>query len=613
MLTPLAYTPFSPSRLKPTGWLYDRLRAEADGLCGNLDKVWPDIRDSMWIGGNRNDWERVPYWLDGIIPLAFLLDDDDLKARAAFYVNSILDRQAEDGWMPPAAAGERHHYDTWAVLLLAKVLTVWCDATGDKRAEEALYRALRHFNRHLDGTTLHNWGAARWFEGLIPIFWLYERYPEPWLLLLADKLDVQGIDWEKVFQRLMLTELNDSWDYLSHVVNLAMMLKSRALMSRLTGEDPNAFAKRALGWLRDHHGMASGHFTGDENLSGTSPIQGSELCSVVEAMYAFETLFSISGDPFWLECLENEAFNALPATFSPDMWSHQYVQLTNQVEASRTEKRVFRTNNEEAHIFGLEPHYGCCTANMAQGYPKLALSAIMKTDDGIAVPLPLPITLSSEIDGVPLTLEVISNYPFEKEITYRIKCARPLSFTLSLFVPKHTHSARLNGEAVRTNAFSKIQKTFFDDTLVLTFDYTTRIAPRPSCLYAIWHGPLLFSLPIGEKWEKREYTQHGVERKFPYCDYYVYPTTDWSYGFASSDIAAYKIAYHKTATPFDPKTPPITLTLPMVKIDWQKEDGRCTAYPTSIKPLSLPEDKALIPYGSTNLRLTEMPFARDDS
>ena len=48
-----------------------QLEIQAKGLSGNLDKFWPDIKDSAWIGGDREGWERVPYWLDGFIPLAW--------------------------------------------------------------------------------------------------------------------------------------------------------------------------------------------------------------------------------------------------------------------------------------------------------------------------------------------------------------------------------------------------------------------------------------------------------------------------------------------------------------------------------------------------------------
>ena len=66
MLNKPAFQFFTKGEIKPEGWLKRQLRIQADGLSGNLDKVWPDVRDSRWIGGDREGWERVPYWLDGL-------------------------------------------------------------------------------------------------------------------------------------------------------------------------------------------------------------------------------------------------------------------------------------------------------------------------------------------------------------------------------------------------------------------------------------------------------------------------------------------------------------------------------------------------------------------
>lgn len=70
------------NEIKPRGWQNKQLEIQAGELCGNLDKVWPDICDSAWIGGNREGWKRVPYWLGGFIPLAYLLGDNDMISRA---------------------------------------------------------------------------------------------------------------------------------------------------------------------------------------------------------------------------------------------------------------------------------------------------------------------------------------------------------------------------------------------------------------------------------------------------------------------------------------------------------------------------------------------------
>lgn len=118
---------FTTNEIKPALWLKKQLEVQANGLCGNLDKVWPDVRDSAWIGGNREGWERVPYWLDGFIPLAYLLDNEDMILRAKRYVDAIVSSQSEDGWVCPCSDSERDNYDTWATLLITKVLCLYCD------------------------------------------------------------------------------------------------------------------------------------------------------------------------------------------------------------------------------------------------------------------------------------------------------------------------------------------------------------------------------------------------------------------------------------------------------------------------------------------------------
>ena len=133
------------NKIKPTGWLRRQLELEATGLAGNLDKIWPDIKDSAWIGGGAEGWERVPYWLDGFIPLAYLLEDEDMIARADKYINAIISRQQADGWICPCSQEERPRYDAWSCFLIGKVLALYCDFTGSKNAEKALSIADRAY------------------------------------------------------------------------------------------------------------------------------------------------------------------------------------------------------------------------------------------------------------------------------------------------------------------------------------------------------------------------------------------------------------------------------------------------------------------------------------
>lgn len=309
MLRPLHYTPFTARELKPAGWLKKQLEIQAAGLSGHLDQVWPDIRDSRWIGGDKDGWERVPYWLDGFIPLAWLLEDKDLQVRAKRYIDAILAQQQEDGWICPCSLEERPNYDVWALFLLCKVLVVYEECSQDPRVEEAVYRALRNLHSHIEVHTLFDWAAARWFECLIPIYWLYER--------------------------------------------------------------------------------------------------------------------------------------------------------------------------------------------------------------------------------------------------------------------------------------------------------------RPNDLYCVKRGPLLYAVAIQEEWTRLEYTQNGVERKYPYCDYEIRPLSPWNYAFADDSFTVEE--QEGWDAPFSTERPPISLTGTFVQIDWGFDNGLCHEVPDSRVPLTPPQQVRLIPYGCTNLRMTEMPWIQAES
>ena len=600
------YKFFTTNEIKPTGWLKKQLEIQANGLCGNLDKVWPDVRDSAWIGRDREGWERVPYWLDGFIPLAYLLGNEDMISRAKKYIDAIISAQKDDGWICPCADNERANYDTWAVLLICKVLCLYCDCSRDNSVIKVIEKCLKQFNSHINHNTLRNWGVARWFEGLISIYWLYEKTGEKWLLALAKKLRVQGFDWRNLFETYLLDDCTDEWEYYSHVVNIAMMLKSEALWSLFGECDAEEFANIALEYLDKKHGTIIGHFNGDENLSGNSPIQGAELCSIVELMYSYEILFSITGNIKWLDRLETLAYNSLPAAVSPDMWTHQYDQMINQAASFPMSKQPFRTNNNEAHLFGLEPHFGCCTANFGQGFPKLALSTFFKTEKGIASCVLSPSVVETEINGVKVVCELVTEYPFRGTLKYIIKTDSSVEFSLFIRIPSFAKSAEIDKTETKCGEFAEILREWNGTSEIeVNLDLETEIVSRPENMVCVRRGVLIYSIPIKEKWEKVEYIKDGVERKCPYCDYYIYPQSKWNYALANDK---FELSEQEFDAPFNPENPPITLSAELVEIEWDFNCGHCDRLPKSIKPLSDIQRIKLIPYGCTNLRMTEIPF-----
>lgn len=647
-LLPARLRPLALGAIRPAGWLLGQLRTQADGLSGHLDELWPDVAESAWIGGAAEGWERGPYWLDGIVPLAFLLDDAQLKHKAARWVDQILARQHPDGWLGPlrdTSHPGRLAYDPWPVFVALKALTQYQEATGDARIIPAALRCLRRLAALLGEQPLFDWARYRWPDLALSIFWLYERTGEAWLLELADRSYRQSFDWRAHFERepfrhrekQRLDQIHPPappepgttfrTDLASHVVNAAMGLKQPGVWQRLSGDpgDRDA-AQHMLGVLDRYHGQASGVFSGDEHLAGASPAQGTELCAVVELMFSLETLVAAIGDMRLADRLEQVAYNALPATLAPDMWSHQYVQQANQVICAVAEDRVYTNNHADANLFGLEPHFGCCTANFHQGWPKFCAHLWMRAPDGgLAAVAYAPCIVQAEAGGQAVRIAVETNYPFEEAVQLRVEAAAPARFALHLRVPGWAEDATVavaggQPEPVAAGQVALLEREWGTHTEVM-LRLPMRIAAqrRYNGSVAITRGPLVYALRIDERWQPIAPVNRSAPTSDPRVafDYEVHPTSDWKVALvldpASPEGSLQVVERAPGAAPFSPEGAPIELHgLGRRVLNWGMAHGAAEPPPAAPELASqAARPVVLVPYGCTNLRVTELPLARE--
>ena len=225
--------------IKPTGWLKAQLRIQAEGLSGHLDEFWPDIKNSSWIGGRAEGWERTPYWLDGIVPLAYLLDDAQLKAKAQRYIDYILDHQQPDGWLGPIGdSGGHKPYDVWPLFVLFKAFTQYEEATHDPRIVPALLRCSKKIDEVVTKEPLYEWAYFRGADLVVSLHWLHAKTGDASLLPLIAKINQQSYDWRKhsrTFTKYQAKQTQFGLD--NHGVNTGMGLKF-GVMRSLTSRDP---------------------------------------------------------------------------------------------------------------------------------------------------------------------------------------------------------------------------------------------------------------------------------------------------------------------------------------------------------------------------------------
>jgi hypothetical protein len=602
--------------VKPAGWLREQLRLQSQALTGHLDEFWPDVGpNSAWLGGAGEGWERGPYYLDGLVPLAYLLDDPKLIAKTKPWIEWTLTHQSAEG-----AIGPSKNRDWWPVMIMLKVLTQYQEATGDARVIPVMEKYFAYQSRILASEPLKEWAIYRWEDELASILWLYNRDGDTHLLDLARQLKGQGFDWEKMFANFPFPGKvpREQAQHNSHGVNNAMGLKTAALWQLISHDpadrDATAHMLRALD---EFQGLPNGMFSADEHFAGRNPSQGTELCAVVETLFSLELDLAALGEPAIGDRLEKIAYNPLPGGQSADLWEHQYDQQPNQVLCSLG-RRDWGTNGPESNLFGLEPNYGCCTANLHQGWPKFAGSLWMASaDDGLALAAYAPSQVRASVKGVDVTIDETTDYPFRDRVSLAVAPAAKVRFPLYLRTPAWATDATIavNGQkvdGVRAAWFQRIEREWQKgDRVQVVLPMKVRTVTGYNGSISVERGPLVYSLGIGESWSR-------IRQTGPVTDYEVYPTTAWNYGLRV-DVADPASSFQVTESPvarqpFDRGTPAVSLGVKARRLpQWVIVDDSAAPPPQS--PVIAPgkdETVTLIPYGAARLRITSFPVLGPD-
>jgi hypothetical protein len=629
--------------VRPRGWLRDQLRAQAQGLTGHLTTFWDE--DSWWRGGAGENMlgevpargHATPDLLNGLVPLAWQLDDAELEAEALEFIEHAFATVCEDGRFGPSQA-EEEPYRSVVDLGRSKMMEAlisYHDVTGDERVVTLIHS---YFKGYLAS---YGSGPSGWFcntahqENMVAGLWLYEQTRDESLrsvLIEMCHLPQPEAQWAESSRegRVAVTQ----------GYAIAHALKYAALQYLLEGDRDNIDGVyRVIAMLDEEYGQVGGRYAAHEFLPaapGRRPTHGTELCDVVEYMYSLEKLFEIVGDPAFGDRLEELAFNSLPGTCTGDFWAHQYDQQANQVLVTNAQREF--DNGPEANLYGLMPNYICCTANMHHGWPRYVQHMWMATHDGGVVAFaygPSEVVFRT-IHGVDVVLREETEYPFGGTITFTVDAPQPATFPILFRTPKWISRAgervvfKYKGrvDEVTGGRLHRIEETW-ESGEKITLDIPLGVVPevRSETTVAIRRGPLYFALRIDADY--REVAHHYKGSR----DWEIRPTSDWNimplvhphHPYLPADVVRTPLtrlpfagrgepiydAEEDAAVPW-PHTEPVVLKL---KGRRTKNWGVHPVWPSAGDPPTKPEIEAedidieLVPYGATRLRVAEFPRA----
>lgn len=619
--------------LKPTGWLQRELQLQMEGITLHLDEHWGSVgKYSDWLGGSDNSWERPPYWLDGLVPLAYLLESEEGISKAKTWMEYCLGTQRENGDFGPTY--RKSGFDDtlfWPKFVMLKALISYYEAKPEERILTFMKKYFAFCDTLLDTYQMDGWAQARAGDFAYCIYWLYDLTKDEALLALGKKVNAQALDWTGFLENLPITHptkyyydwklmdenvsrwhLYDAMKYhATHIVNVAMGLKQPLMEYKATKDKKYLDAiYTGMKSLAKHHGQVSGIYSGDEHLSGVKPTQGSELCSVVELMFSLTQIYEMSKDTRFMDLLERITYNALPATISEDFRAHQYDQQANQVKVS-AEKRNWYNNGDRANIFGFEPNFGCCLANMHQGWPKFVKNAIFQQKDSVYLGAYMPITAAVSINGTDVSIEEVTDYPFKDTIQFNLHTEQPVKAVLYFRIPAWCEAPQLykNGQLLSLSLQDGYLKL---DDVICDGDCICLQLPMEIVYNTNWYhnglsierGPLLYALNIKERWEQLSYG-HAV-----YPDYAILPESDWNYAIDVKEAIRVEVSEDLHTQPFSKEFAPIRLYAKAVQLqDWGMEQNSAQDLPVSPVKVKEPlQTVELVPYACTKLRIALFPW-----
>lgn len=634
LATDLQFLPLGA--IKPRGWIRELLAKDVRGITGHLGALSPhaarDVFSSQRISSTANaDWwdaEVVGNWLDGLIRLAVLSDDEALTKRASAAVAHLLASQDEDGYLGAYDSASRWQRDglngeLWSQSRLFLALLGWQEATGDPRLLEALRRAagvtMAHYPPRRDGRTYFDTSPGTWDGGrthglmiIEPLLRIAELTGDPqpveFACFLYEDYSAAQLDW---FDRdLQLACLADERrPFAGHGAHVCEHIRIPLLLYAHTGDPRYQLAFRAavrklLPNLSVSGACKSDETVGVAKLGGIPlPESGYEYCATTELMLSWQQAALTCRDMAFADHAELLMLNAAQGARLADGRAVAYTAADNQYAATASLGPRWKYSPTHDDVAT------CCAPNAGRLWPYVVSRMAARVGErGLVVLFYGPSDISHTVDGIPVVVEQDTAFPFEDVTRLRIHAPRPSTFPITLRLPGWAGrvTARLNDTDMPVEANERhwsVERTWRDgDRLDVSFTPAVELIPAADRSVAVRRGPLLYALPVPSKTRT---VKHYPVGGFADREFVPAPTARWDYTlqvFSGGTPATFIVDRRKPGGQPDPwDHPPMRIRVTALDARSAAPDDKDNWIAPGLAFLDL------VPMGSTVLRRTCFP------
>ena len=225
-------------------------------------------------------------------------------------------------------------------------------------------------------------------------------------------------------------------------------------------------------------------------LEGTLQWKNAECCVAYNLMKLERLVFGWTGDVRWMDAYERALFNCRLGTQNGQGLKQYFLPLAAGYW------RAFHTPEES---------FWCCTGTGAEEFAKFADTIYFHRGSDVYVNQFLASTLDWKEEG--LTIEQVTQFPFEPGTTLRVKSSRPTARTIHVRMPSWTTTeaeVKINGRSLEVVAdpgsYLAIHRVWHDGDAIsihLPMQLWTEALAGDDSVRAALYGPLALAADLG--------------------------------------------------------------------------------------------------------------------